>query len=275
MAYSPLELAHAFIKTGELDDALAALTQHLDDNPDDESRRLRAQVLMRLPGDDNLRAALTDLDTLSQHTIDDSIRRSIILERLGDWQQAVQVMRHVCAQDERDERLAERLVQLLIMGEAWEEANHIVDAMPRTWRWLQWSGDIATYMGDSARAVLRYGLALAQIETRFDFTIDGWGRALKARLLLARGNAYVRQNHLDEAESDFDAAAELVPDDPMLLFYRAVIAALRDDVDEAVKLCNHALAHATDAIRTEMITTLKADTRLTSLVHQLHLDESV
>ncbi len=275
MAYSPLELAHAFIKTGELDDALEALTQHLDNHPDDESRRLRAQVLMRLPGDDNLRAALRDFDTLSEHTIDDSVRRSIVLERLGEWRQAVQAMRHICAQDERDERLAERLVQLLIVGEEWAEANRLVDTMPRTWRWLQWSGDIATCMGDAARAALRYGLALAQIETRFDFTIDRWGRALKARLLLARGNAYCQQNQLDAAESDFDSAAELVPDDPMLPFYRAVIAALRDDVDEAVKLCKHALAHATDAIRTEMINTLKTDTRLAALVQQLHLDESV
>ena len=42
MGYSPLQLAQAFIKTGEIEDALDALNQHLEATPsDDETRRLR------------------------------------------------------------------------------------------------------------------------------------------------------------------------------------------------------------------------------------------
>ena len=51
--YSPIELAEAFIRTGELADALDALNPHLEAQPNDETAlRLRAAVLMRLPGED-------------------------------------------------------------------------------------------------------------------------------------------------------------------------------------------------------------------------------
>ncbi|MBZ0278924.1 MAG: tetratricopeptide repeat protein, partial [Anaerolineae bacterium] len=46
MGYSPMQLAEAFIKTGELTDALDALNQQLETVPqDDYARRLRSQVL--------------------------------------------------------------------------------------------------------------------------------------------------------------------------------------------------------------------------------------
>src|SRR6187549_2862346 len=82
--YSPIELA----------DALDALNPHLETNPSDASAlRLRAAVLMRLPGEDHARAALADLDKLDTKTADDYVQRSIIMQMgLGDWSQAVNAM---------------------------------------------------------------------------------------------------------------------------------------------------------------------------------------
>ncbi len=87
MGYSPMELAEAFIQTGELPDALDALNQQLTAYPDDETaRRLRAQVLMRLPGEEHLRAALHDLDQLASPTAEDGLLRGILLEQLGAYE---------------------------------------------------------------------------------------------------------------------------------------------------------------------------------------------
>ncbi|MEO1163713.1 MAG: tetratricopeptide repeat protein, partial [Chloroflexota bacterium] len=58
MAYTPMQLAETFLKTGELEDALDALNQQLEAEPaDEEARRLRVQVLMPLLVRDVLVAA--------------------------------------------------------------------------------------------------------------------------------------------------------------------------------------------------------------------------
>ena len=79
------------IRTGELADALDALNPHLEANPSDATAlRLRAAVLMRLPGEDYARAALADIDKLDAKTADDYVQQSIIMQMgLGDWSQAV------------------------------------------------------------------------------------------------------------------------------------------------------------------------------------------
>src|SRR5690242_19339862 len=79
MPYSPMELADAFIRAGELADALDALNQQLIDQPaDDEARRLRAQVLMRIPGEEHVQAALGDLESIASPTQDDNLRRALL-----------------------------------------------------------------------------------------------------------------------------------------------------------------------------------------------------
>ncbi|MEO8393720.1 MAG: hypothetical protein ABI700_12085, partial [Chloroflexota bacterium] len=85
--HTPIELAEAFIQTGELGDALDALNQHLQAQPDDEgARRLRASVLLHLPN--RAREALADLDALAAPSTDDLLLRAQTLEALGDSEAA-------------------------------------------------------------------------------------------------------------------------------------------------------------------------------------------
>ena len=114
MPYSPLQLAQAFIQTGEIEDALDALNEHLDTTPDDtEGRRLRAQVLARIPGETALRKALADLDALSEQTAHDYILRSALWEKLGRGAESLEAAARGHQTHPEDERLIERYLYVL------------------------------------------------------------------------------------------------------------------------------------------------------------------
>ena len=114
MPYSALQLAEAFIQAGELNEAVSALTQHLEANPgDDAARRLRAQVLARM-GDDQLGAALYDLNHIALPRQDDWFWRSIIHERRGDQEGALRILHELYTAKPSDERVAERYFYLLL-----------------------------------------------------------------------------------------------------------------------------------------------------------------
>src|SRR5690606_8702827 len=85
MVYSPMELAQAFIKSGELSDALDALNRHLEQNPDDdEGLRLRSEVLSRFRDTVSLQKALNDLIQLHEPAFEDWVRRVALSQKLGD-----------------------------------------------------------------------------------------------------------------------------------------------------------------------------------------------
>ena len=272
MSHSPLDMAHAFIQTGELDDALEALEAHLAESADDdEAHRLRIEVLLRRGTPDDLRAVLAAVDGLAEVTATEATWRSVALERLGDLDGAGAAMRAALAANPDDERAVERLVGLLHANGEIEAAQDLVAAMPRTWRWLQWAGDLAAAAGDDMTATARYGLALAGVEAQFDMTYDGHGQVLKARLLLARANAYRRLQMEEQAEEAYMAARKLVPDEPMIPFGLGLLAALRGEMATATTLCGGALDAATGPLRAEMTRTLREEAPYAELARALEI----
>ena len=63
----------------------------------------------------------------------------------------------------------------------------------------------------------------------------------------------------------FAAAQEIIPTDPMLSFFRGLLAAERGDVTLAVELCGTALQQANETLEAQMIDTLRNDARYSSL----------
>ncbi|MBZ0291447.1 MAG: hypothetical protein K8L99_02665 [Anaerolineae bacterium] len=266
MGYSPMQLAEAFIQAGELRDALAALDQQLDIQADDQIHRLRAAVLLRLGDADSLQMALTALDQIANPTQADHIQRSVILEQSGDLAGALRVLE---ALSPEDERRAERRVRLLTEIGDFDHALKEIRHQPRSWRWLQWEGDVLVQLGDDRMATARYGLALAQLEARHDPAVDRYLRPAWARLLLARAHAYRRLDEIDSAAEHYAAAEQLIPDDPALPFYEGLLLAQQGDLDGALALCRTAWQRAPEALRTEMQHELNSDSRYQPLMQQI------
>jgi len=187
MPYNALQLAEAFIRAGELADALDALQTHLDANPaDDASRRLRVSILRRMPDESHYRAALDDLDHLSSLTADDWVQRSILLQGLNDWSGANTAMEQARHLAPDDERITERYLLTLEKSGQNGDALALLESLPQTWRWLQTAGDIAQRMGDTEAALKHYTAALAHLEARLDTANNAFAANLKEVLLLKR-----------------------------------------------------------------------------------------
>lgn len=257
MAYTPLELAQVFIKTGELQDALDALATQLEQHPDDdETRRLRAQVLLRLPSPDNLRTALEDLDSLPQKQLEDHVLESIVHERAGQPDKAIHAMQIAHRTAPHDPRINERLIDLLITHADYQEALRLIQAQPRTRGWLEREADLLVKMGQDTMATARYGLALSHMDQTFDVANNQTHAAMKARVLMARGNAYRRLGQIDTARDHYIQARSLMPDDPALDFNLGLLAASDNQPEKALSLCQNALKQAAPALRAEMLQAL-------------------
>ena len=276
--YSNLELAEAFIKAGELEDALDALQQQLKDSPqDDEARRICVDVLARLPGDDNLRAAIKMLDELSEQTADDYIKRSVLLERLGLDDDAIAAVKQGYITYPDDKRMTERYLHLLRdqgkSSKALVIVNKLLADQADDWRWLQWAGDLSVDDGDYNDAIAHYTTALDAIKAKHDVDIDATLlqaiRAIFARILLARADVFVKSHQLGNAENDYNYAAGFMPDEPTIPFNLGTIAALRGDIDKAVELCGGALEKATPTMQDHMRDSLKDNTAYAVLLGRL------
>lgn len=271
--YSPLELAQAFMETGELEDALAALDTQLTAHQDDsEARRMRAEVRARQGTDDSLRGALDDyahLQTLAPLTADDAVRCSALYERLGDLHSALNVIESVRQQFPQNARLTERHVHLLHAGGQDTAALAVIMALPadeiNTWRWQQWVGDLSAQMGDGAQAVEAYSKALDLLTAHSAGMDERWALPLRARLLLARSAVNRTRGEYAAAETDAAAAGTLIPDDPAVPFNRGLIAALNGDMTTAKALVGQALEAAPDVMREAFMRELDADTRFAAL----------
>jgi Flp pilus assembly protein TadD len=262
-----MQLAEAFIQTGELHDALDALNQQLDAHPgDDGARRLRIGVMLRMADDEHLRLALADFAHLAHLTADDYTQQSVILERLHDLEGAVAALSNARELKPADARLAERSLHLLIAQGKTSAALEVVRAQTRSWRWLQWEGDLLAMRGDDVMATARYGLALAQVDELFDTSVDKYIAPVKARLLLARAGAYRRLGQIEQADSHYRDAANLIPDDPTIPFNRGLLAMLQDSLPDALDLCRQGLTHARAMLRAEMEQALRSDPRYSELV---------
>ncbi|MBI5671014.1 MAG: tetratricopeptide repeat protein [Chloroflexi bacterium] len=261
MTYSLLQVAEAFIRTGELADALDMLNQQLNADPgDDTARRLRAAVLLRLPldGDDHLLAALDDLDALAQPDADDYVQRSIICQRRNDWPGALRAMQQARVLKPGDERVAARLLELLLRSGQHDEARALLDTLPRTWRWLERAGDLAAEDGDPAGAAQAFTAALDHLRGQMDTDGNRIGANLKLGLLAKRAAANLAAGLLDAAEADYALLESLLPGDAAFTFGRGLVLARRGDSAGGAARCHAALAHANEALRVELWAALAA-----------------
>jgi tetratricopeptide (TPR) repeat protein len=265
-----MELAEAFLKTGELNDALDALNQQLDQASDDaNARRLRIQVLLRLGGEANLQQALADSEYIAAPTAADYQIISIVHERSGHLEQAINVMNLAREQAADDERLIERLLELLLANEAYDNALDLIRQQEKTWRWLEREGDVLVLMGDDTLATARYGLVLAQLEQFEGQMRKGYLDALKARVFLARAHAYRRLEQIETASEHYQAAKTLLADDPTIDFNLGLLTFLEGDIEGAAKQCQNALVRASSHLAESMRDSLKNDENYQDLLAAL------
>lgn len=241
--YSPLELAQAFIRTGELADALDALNPHLEANPDDAAAlRLRAAVLMRLPGEDHARAALADINKLDPKTADDYIQKSVIMQMgLGDWMAAVKATEEAHQLTPEDERISERLLMLYDQVGEVDKARTLLATLPQTWRWLQLAGDLAHKAHETETAINRYSEALVLIQQKMDTVNNPIARNVMGMILGSRAAVQLEAGHLAAAEADYAIVTDVFPKDLSYSLMVAITYALQDKLDDAVWLCQTVL----------------------------------
>ncbi len=241
--YSPLQLAEAFIRTGELADALDALNPHLAANPTDEvALRLRAAVLMRLPGEDHAQAALADLSHIKEPTAEDFVQQSIIWQiGLGDWQQAMLMTEQARVRSGADERIAERLLILYEQTGNIDKARALIHEQPKNWRWLQLAGDLAQKAADYEVATAYYTQALTDLDAKLSATQNAITRNIKGMLVGSRAAAYLKLSQPKAAETDYVAAAEYLPTDLSYSLMAGVAAALDGQHERAYALCQSVL----------------------------------
>jgi len=255
-----MQLAEAFLKTGELDDALEALNQQLEQEAnDDEARRLRIQVLLRLNSAENLQIAQADIKKLSSPTAEDYQIASIVQERSGNLDAAIQAMNQARELNINDERLTERLLELMIANQSYQDALALIRQQEQTWRWLEREGDVLVLMGDDTMATARYGLVLAQLAEFEGQMRKDYLNALKARVYLARAHAYRRLEQIETATEHYQAAKQLLPDDPTIDFNLGLLTFLNGDLEAAVQQCKDALERASAHLAESMLDSLKAE----------------
>ncbi|NWG16244.1 MAG: tetratricopeptide repeat protein [Chloroflexi bacterium] len=260
-----LQLAEAFVRAGELADALDMLNQHIEANPGDEdARRLRAAVCLRLADGDHLWAALADLDVLTSENADDAVQRSIILQRLGDVPGALVAMSRARDLRSDDDRITARYLELLALAGQRTAARDLLTALPRSWRWLEMAGDLARDDGDFSGAVAHYTAALDEMGRRMDTAGDAFVAGLRVALLAKRAAVCLAGELPAQAELDYLLLEILAPGDLTFVFYRGLALALRGELDDACATCRAALKDAGAAMRAAMLEAL-ADDRLASL----------
>jgi tetratricopeptide (TPR) repeat protein len=260
-AYTPLELAQAFISTGEIQDALDALNAHLDAQPnDDEARRLRADVLTRFGDDTSFQAALADLTQLQQPTADDWHKVAILSQKSGDLDTAHEAYRQALMLRPQDERLTEQWMRLYQSQGDFYSAQQLVDSMPHTWRWRSHAAEIYEALGQYQSAYTAYSDALDLLTIASEGGSDrqsGWTAPFEAALRLRRANVCLIQELYTDAEADYQAAWQRIPDDPVIPFKLGVIALLQGHTAYGQALCQQAFEAAPTDIRTEILTELE------------------
>lgn len=286
MSYHPLQLAEAFIKAGELEDALDALNTVLDTEPDnDTARRLRAGVLARLPGDGHAAQALDDLRALANPDTEDILLESRLVQAIEDIDAAIRVIEAALTRFPADPRLSERLLGLLRETGEPAKAEAVLANLPDDdWRWLAWSGDFAADKGDDPAAVRYYSAALDLIAASHSLpaqparmTGDATNldaatltvAASAARIVLSRAHAYRRAGNIAAAQTGYERAAVLLPTDPAIPFYQGMVAALQGDISAGVVLCRDALRAAPAPLRRTLHAELAANPRLMELSARL------
>lgn len=271
MSYSPMELAYAFLQTGEYDDALDALNEQVKNEPDDtEARILRASLLIRMGDTNKLNQAITDLENIDNKTAEQLRLLSVAYERQQQLDKAIEFTQKAHSLAPDDERLTERLVTLLRNTKQIDEAIALVRQQSRSWRWLQWEGDLLLEDGNAVLAIARYGLVLAQLD-EIDMR-DDYRNAMKLRLLSARATAYRMMQQYDLAQEHYEQAQKLMPNDITLQFNIGVIGALNGDFDNGIISARNALDNASNTMRQHMIDAINAEDDIPQTLRDALLD---
>lgn len=246
MPYSPMQLAEAFIKAGELPDALDALAAHLAEHPDDEhAKRLQVAVWLRTDDPAHTLAARDTLRTLTR-TSSDEYTLSVVLEQteptLDPALQAVSRAYALAHDKATKDRALERQLHLLRKLGQLEAALNL--ALERDW--IQWAADATADLNDDRRALGYYHQALERIEGLYRITSPEIATNIKGRVLLKRAAVHVRLGDYADAIADYDAAAQAIPNDPTIPLHRAVAAWHRapdnQTARDAVRATYHALS---------------------------------
>jgi tetratricopeptide (TPR) repeat protein len=238
MAYSPLQLANAFLQTGELTDARQVLADYfsadrvLSDDADHE-QALRLWLDLLAHGDEpDQRLAIQEYDRLPNLSPTDHIKRAMLHYRLGEVSLARGILQTAMTNHPSDERLCESLLFIYQkMGDA-PAGLSLIKTKSQKWIWSRWGGDFAMIARDFATAIVYYGEALAMIKTRYALPDDSPAKILDAptitsaegltimgiyaELLLARAEAYRQNGQLEEAKADEARAKRLIPNDPTI-----------------------------------------------------------
>lgn len=236
MVYTALEMAEAFLKAGELDDALEALCEHLADHPlDAEALRLRGRLYGRIG---RASEALADYAAITQPEPDDHIEQANILSADGQAASAIVLLRDAHEAHPTCSRLAERLIRLLVDAGEVVEARRIAgdmgDMMQGTrsgWGWWSRAGDLAMMNDDPRTAAEYYGRAIGHFQRTADAlspvmqnVMGGW--------YCARAAAYIALDAPEAALRDYRTAAELIPDDASIRFQIGLLIFQHGDAAE-------------------------------------------
>ncbi|MFN8450131.1 MAG: tetratricopeptide repeat protein [Anaerolineae bacterium] len=258
-----MERAEAFLRAGELDEALAALDEQLQAQPDDAAaQRLRIDVLIRLPG--RAQDALVALNALPDLTGDDYVARYGALLPLG-LPGVDDAILEGYTRFPGQPALADLTLTILQRRGASDQALALLADLPKTAHWLSWSGTFYALKGDDRVAAEHFCSALDQLE---DVT-DPLLKLQRAALLLRRADAYRRLKQYADADADYLAAEAIIPDDPMIPFNRGLLIFEQGNLRRALPLCRDALDHAPDALRDHMRHVLLDGTRYRTLAQAL------
>jgi tetratricopeptide (TPR) repeat protein len=259
MPYTPLQLAEAFIQTGELQDALDALNQHLEATPaDDDARRLRVQVLIRMRDSGSYHAALEDLARLMHLTSQDKTNRYVILDRLEDSAGALEAVEELYEDDPSDQRVAEWLFDRAITLKEYALADEVLKTMPRSSGWLTNAGHLASVSGHLEDAPGYYTDALKQLGVEYDLSTSKFARPIHVGLLLVRARTYVTLKKFHEASEDYAAAQAIMPDDPLIGFWHSYVLLDLGHIQEAVVTCRIALQTSQGPLKSQMVNYLRS-----------------
>jgi len=236
MAYTVLQLANAFLQTGELTDARQTIGDYLSKDvsadPDYEAI-LRLWIDLLAHGDESdQRLALAEYDRLPHFLPTDYIKRAMIYYRLGELRSARGILEIGLATISHDDRLCESLLFIYKKMDDSQAGLSLVKTQPKKWIWSRWGGDFAMIARDFDLAIAYYTEAIQLLEMRYplsdampaqilsDSTMNDAEKltimGVYADILLARTEAYYAVEKVDEAKRDEARAKRLIPNDPTL-----------------------------------------------------------
>lgn len=272
MSYTSMQLAEVFIQTGELEDALEALNQQLQDEPDDhDARRLRASVLQRFDDRKRLELALNDFENIPSQTVDDLVQQSVIYERLDKMGDAIQVMQKAHQQAPDKERILERLIELMMSQKQYSEVIIIIKKAPQTWRWLMRLADAYSMNNNPENALAALNRAEEHLKVMFPDLLSPVSRNTMAQIHVARGHEHMILNQLKQAEAEFRDAQFHIPNDASITFNLGLIYARSDNLSKATKFCQKALDNSSDLVKQTLIGVIEDDDRYAQLKATLKL----